>query len=292
MNRTNDMGTIISELRKAKGVTQDELARYVGVSAQAVSKWENGGVPDTELLPKIANYFDVSIDKLFGREHLKGDISTAIFEQIRKHEAHSPERFREAFDLCWDIERSLFDVNFIKPNTAEDLKQNRIADCENELRENDQSYSVITTDYGFTRVGVANRLQYFLLVPEIRNKDTALLNGIDYPTFFKVLSDQDLFRAMIMLYKRDERKAFTESLLMKELSLDMERAKDIITSLKALKHIRVTKLELDDEIKDVYTFNPTTSFVAMLIFAREMIDWPRIHSYQTEYRSKPYLENL
>ena len=137
MNRTNDIGAIISELRKAKGVTQDELARYVGVSAQAVSKWENGGVPDTELLPKIADYFDVSIDKLFGREHLKGDISAAVFEQIRKHEAHSPERFRDAFDLCWDIERSLFDANYIKPNTAEDLKQNRIADYENKLKENE-----------------------------------------------------------------------------------------------------------------------------------------------------------
>ena len=51
------IGKNIADLRKKKGVKQDELARFVGVSAQAVSKWENGGVPDTELLPKIADFF-------------------------------------------------------------------------------------------------------------------------------------------------------------------------------------------------------------------------------------------
>ena len=70
MNTTEKIGSVISELRKTKGVTQEELAKYVGVSAQAVSKWENGGVPDTELLPKIADYFNISIDVLFGREHI------------------------------------------------------------------------------------------------------------------------------------------------------------------------------------------------------------------------------
>lgn len=44
-------------MRKERGIKQEELANYVGVSAQAVSKWENGGVPDTELLPRIADFF-------------------------------------------------------------------------------------------------------------------------------------------------------------------------------------------------------------------------------------------
>ena len=60
------IGKNIAELRKAKGVKQDAVARFVGVSAQAVSKWENGGVPDTELLPRIAEFFNVSSDYLLG----------------------------------------------------------------------------------------------------------------------------------------------------------------------------------------------------------------------------------
>ena len=50
------IGKQIASLRKEKGVKQEELAKYVGVSTQAVSKWENGGVPDIELLPKIWAY--------------------------------------------------------------------------------------------------------------------------------------------------------------------------------------------------------------------------------------------
>ena len=51
------MGKRIAALRKERGVKQDELASFVGVSTQAVSKWENGGAPDIELLPKIADFF-------------------------------------------------------------------------------------------------------------------------------------------------------------------------------------------------------------------------------------------
>ena len=62
------IGKQIASLRKEKGIKQEELAKYVGVSTQAVSKWENGGVPDIELLPKISDFFSVSIDSLFGRK--------------------------------------------------------------------------------------------------------------------------------------------------------------------------------------------------------------------------------
>ena len=56
----------IKKLRKAKGLTQEELAEKTNVSYQAVSKWENGGSPDIEMLPILANTFGVSIDELMG----------------------------------------------------------------------------------------------------------------------------------------------------------------------------------------------------------------------------------
>ena len=61
-------GTIIRELRKEKGISQEELSAVLGVTAQAVSKWENDiGLPDISLLVPIADYFDVSLDYLFLR---------------------------------------------------------------------------------------------------------------------------------------------------------------------------------------------------------------------------------
>lgn len=61
------MGTKIKELRKRDGRKQEDLANALGVTCQAVSRWEaNGGYPDMEMVPAIANYFNVSIDELFG----------------------------------------------------------------------------------------------------------------------------------------------------------------------------------------------------------------------------------
>lgn len=59
----------IARLRKAKGLTQAELGNYLGVSNQAVSKWENGvTMPDVMLLPDLADVFGCYIDELFSRE--------------------------------------------------------------------------------------------------------------------------------------------------------------------------------------------------------------------------------
>lgn len=62
-----NLGNKIRELRHRDGRTQDALAEALGVTAQAVSRWESGGsYPDVELMPAIANYFHISIDELFG----------------------------------------------------------------------------------------------------------------------------------------------------------------------------------------------------------------------------------
>jgi tetratricopeptide (TPR) repeat protein len=61
-----EIGKQIKNFRIEKGVTQEELANYLGISYQAVSKWENDLTsPDIQLLPLISVYFGITIDKLF-----------------------------------------------------------------------------------------------------------------------------------------------------------------------------------------------------------------------------------
>ena len=59
----------IKRLRKERELTQEALADFLGVSFQAVSKWERGeSYPDIELLPAIASFFEISIDELLGAD--------------------------------------------------------------------------------------------------------------------------------------------------------------------------------------------------------------------------------
>ena len=61
-----NIGENIKRLRTEKGATQEQLAEHLSITYQSVSKWENGiTAPDLYLIPAIANYFGVSIDRLF-----------------------------------------------------------------------------------------------------------------------------------------------------------------------------------------------------------------------------------
>lgn len=65
------LGERIRERRKAQGLTQEELGKEVGVSAQAVSKWETGeAAPDLSLLPSLCATLGVSADRLLGIESI------------------------------------------------------------------------------------------------------------------------------------------------------------------------------------------------------------------------------
>ncbi len=275
------IGKQIANMRREKGIKQEELAKFVGVSTQAVSKWENGGVPDTELLPKIADFFSVSVDSLFGRNITDyRDMQYALMKKI--NESTNETVFKEAFNYCWDIERAIM-------SDLERIERNSVEEYEKEIAPDSQHYSSCMSDYGFTRMGIGNRIQYFLIVPESKDTDLALFNGIDYPAFFKDFSDPDVFNACVMLHKREHKKLFTPYLLVKNMSITIEKANIVLELLRKYRLVYPSQIEMDDEVQTVYQFCSTPSFVAFLIFAREMIDKPGVFCYYNEGRRKPYL---
>ncbi|HBH0944501.1 TPA: helix-turn-helix transcriptional regulator, partial [Clostridioides difficile] len=76
------IGKVIQCLRKERNLTQEQLAKFIGVSTPAVSKWESGNsYPDIELLPLLADFFNVSIDKLL---NYKIDLSEEEVMKIYK----------------------------------------------------------------------------------------------------------------------------------------------------------------------------------------------------------------
>lgn len=78
-----DLGTKIRELRRRDGRTQEALADALGVTSQAVSRWEaDKSYPDMELVPAIANFFGVTIDELFGYHNDRDVKIDGIIERI------------------------------------------------------------------------------------------------------------------------------------------------------------------------------------------------------------------
>ncbi len=92
------LGERIKDLRRRDGRTQEALASELGVTAQAVSRWEKGiCYPDMELIPSIANFFGVSIDELFGYDNERTKKIDALYDRITKMNA-----INNGKDLCVD----------------------------------------------------------------------------------------------------------------------------------------------------------------------------------------------
>jgi transcriptional regulator with XRE-family HTH domain len=98
-----NIASILIQKRKEKGITQEDLANYIGVSKAAISKWENAqSYPDITLLPLLAAYFNISIDDLIGYspQLVKEDIQRLYQNLCRDF---STEPFDTVIEKCRDI---------------------------------------------------------------------------------------------------------------------------------------------------------------------------------------------
>lgn len=111
MNGIN-LGATIARERRAADVTQGELAARLGVTKAAVSKWELGqSLPDVALLPRIAAYFDLTLDELFDYRPQLSDKEvreaylrlSAQFEEDPDAALEEAERLVGAYYSCWPL---------------------------------------------------------------------------------------------------------------------------------------------------------------------------------------------
>ena len=95
-----NIGNKIKELRKRRGITQEQLAESIGISFQAVSKWETGiALPDITLAPLLASYFGVSMDELFdfSLKEIEREVDKITCEAAKYRET-DPQKGREILE--------------------------------------------------------------------------------------------------------------------------------------------------------------------------------------------------
>ena len=87
----------LKELRKSRGLTQEELAEELYVSRTAISKWESGrGYPNIESLKAIAVFFSVSVDELLSTD----EVLTLAAEEHRRAQTHFRDLLYGLLDVC------------------------------------------------------------------------------------------------------------------------------------------------------------------------------------------------
>ena len=91
--KENILSSQIYSLRKRMGITQDVIAEKLGITPQSISRWENGqSRPDVDMLPKIAAFFHVSVDALFG--YRADNLNIVAYENnYKQHEIYWNDTF-------------------------------------------------------------------------------------------------------------------------------------------------------------------------------------------------------
>ncbi|MFA0815429.1 MAG: helix-turn-helix domain-containing protein [Anaerofustis sp.] len=103
-----NIAKVLTDKRKEKGVTQEQLAEYIGITKASVSKWETGqSYPDVTLLPILAAYFNITIDELldYHPQMTKEDIA-ALYRRFSKDFTEKP--FDEVLQSWQDINKKYF----------------------------------------------------------------------------------------------------------------------------------------------------------------------------------------
>lgn len=295
-----DFSKNLQALRKEKKVTQEQLAGHLGVSAQAVSKWENGNYPESDLLPALADFFGVSIDFLYGRGGREKTIEQAVFDAARdccavefektgSSEAHN-DFARLIRNLQWAIQTGSW-VN----NTG-------YTDPPYDIKEYPKMSSAVYDNVFFTYMGLRedNNFSLCLYSPDDKAvfeellKDTGRLAAL-----FGLLSDRDNLAIIAYLYSLKNGEFAGVDQIAHATGINRDKVKktlDELTESVGNPHLaapfRYVKVINKDKPDRVYGTEPTLGgvFMGLMMIAREYTEPPMVYRMDINCRTKSWID--
>lgn len=268
----------IKQFRLEKNLTQEQLGAMLGISGQAVSKWETSETyPDGAMLIPLAQALGVSLDRLFGNEiYTMEDISL----RIKKLLLHTPakDRLHTIRDLGWQMEKGLF--NCVQPR--------ELTYSPDEIRGKKAS-SYHLNDYGFTHIS-NGAAPFFAVFPEYGDNFTqAIGDGEEVRKIFEAMSSPDVMKAILWIHRREDDFVFEPALLGMDCGLEGTALENALECLLKLNLVTKLNVELNDKQQILYTTHPSHKIIALFIMARE-VNYNRGYAYMSHHRNKVYLK--
>ncbi len=269
----------IKRIRLEKNLTQEQLASKLGISAQAVSKWETSETyPDGSLLLPLAQELNVSLDELFDNETVTmGDISRRIIKLF--DETPVEERMHLARDIGWQIEKGLFNWKMIG---GEKYSPDELLGRTN--------HSYILNDYGFTLVSNGKE-PFFAVFPEPEDGFGHFLE--EKEALYKMcmaLSSTDTLNAMVYLMSQKENFLFEPAFLAKECSIADNKLEQVMEELEFLGIIWTKDIVLNDSTQTLCHSCSGHKFIALFIVAHEVL-YKGGYCLQSHYRNKAMISH-
>ncbi|MDE7224372.1 MAG: helix-turn-helix domain-containing protein [Acetatifactor sp.] len=279
----NLIGEQIAKFRKAAGLTQEDLGKAVGVSTQAVSRWECGGAPDVSLLPVIADKLGVTIDTLFGRE--KG-IPQNIADQMCRYIASLPTGKR-LDTLCRMLYRC---IQFMMPV---ELMHSPVGYSEQCIVRTDEDCSLLRSgamlEEGMIFGIGSEEFSFMSLFPEPEAGWAAyLLANDDYRRLFAALARPNALELLELLYSEKEHYIVPEAAAAR-LKIPTSEAEEIFVQLHETHLLHRLELELASGMIYTYMVNENYGYVPFLLIARCLIESNGCYYLHWIDRKKPLL---
>ena len=269
----NILSERIASLRKERGLTQEQLGKMVGVTYQAVGKWEKGGTPDVELLPVLSRQLGVTIDDLFG---LEGGELVDVEDTVRRWVATIPKsrRMNELCRLVWSAMESVVLLEGNDYKTASKIPREPC--CENIYEVDGQPHPTLIRTSIFQEGGLAfgvnaEDMSFISIWPEPEAGYEAFMT--------KNSLCRELFRVLAMPYclelleylqskpARDNRH-YTPGAIAKTLGVEVQEAENLIMALTGLGMLKPTTLETEDGVFHSFRVWGNDAIVPFLYFAR------------------------
>lgn len=291
----NEFGENLKKIRKERELTQEQLADAVGVSAQAVSKWEQGSFPDASLLPAVADFLGVKIDELFGRkeEHFS-------LEQLLAREFDAAERDEEG-NLLFGAEAEkrrmlcvwrlchLLGCTYMRCNNIREVSEMTI---EGNLW--NKVYMQIVDEGGFIQAKLNKSLRYFLVMPQPEegyDGEEALKYCEKLEELFRFLGRPNVLRVLFLLAEQDQNIFFDCNTLMEELEINLENAQEIVQGLLRLKLVVRAELKRGGGNEEICQYRLDCNLISFLTFAYILQDIPTNFSVMIQNRNTPYFQH-